>query len=62
MQKPNSLGLVVVGENNCNILLVHKICPPEAYQLQGGADNPPAAARAAERAPAGPSRPAMPIA
>lgn len=36
MQKPAAPGLVVVGEADYKILLVHKLCSPEKYTRQGG--------------------------
>ena len=36
MQKPAAAGLVVVGESDYKILLVHKLCAPEKYTRQGG--------------------------
>lgn len=36
MQKPAAPGLVVVGEADYKILLVHKLCSPDKYTRQGG--------------------------
>lgn len=36
LQKPAAAGLVVVGESDYKILLVHKLCTPEKYTRQGG--------------------------
>jgi hypothetical protein len=36
VQKPNAPGLVVVGETDCRVLLVHKICSSGTYTRQGG--------------------------
>lgn len=37
LQQSNSAGLVVISEEDTRTLLIHRLCPDDIYQRQGGA-------------------------